>query len=235
MRYAHNHKTEVIIQSDDELETMIWQDKIIMLLTLIEFSFVVWGMTSLGWDFDQLSASFFIYGIIVGLFSGMNLTSVANNYIKGFQFMAYAAILVGFARAIFVVLEQGHIIDTIVFNLVQSLQHLSSISSAIGMVFVQTLIHFPVPSVSGQAVLTLPVLIPTSDLLEIPRQVTVLAYQYGAGLCDFISPTNGALMAILAIVKISYKDWIKFIFPAYLVMVGIGIFSMLVAIEIGIQ
>lgn len=235
VRYASKNKGVTTIIDDSDLELMNWRDKIVLLLTLIVFAIVAWGMTSLGWDFYQLSAAFFIYGVVVGLFAGMNLTRLADTFIKGFRDMAFAAILVGFARAIFVVLEQGHIIDTIVYNMVTPLQNFSALTSSIGMVVAQALIHFPVPSVSGQAVLTLPILVPASDLLEIPRQVTVLAYQYGAGLCDFITPTNGALMAILVLVKLSFKDWIKFILPAYLGMVGLGIISMIIAMNIGLQ
>ncbi len=106
--------------------------------------------------------------------------------------MTLAALLIGFARAIFVVLEDGRIVDTIVHAMVTPLEGLPALASAIGMVGAHIAIHFPVPSVSGQAVLTMPVLVPLSDLLGLSRQVTVLAYQYGAGLTDMIIPTSGA-------------------------------------------
>ena len=122
--------------------------------------------------------------------------------------MAYAAMLIGFARAIFVVLDQGRIIDTIVNALVTPLQYLPVALSALGMMLVQAAVHGPVPSVSGQAVLTMPVLVPMSDLIGLSRQVVVLAYQYGAGLTELITPTNGALMAVTAAAGVKYGDWL---------------------------
>jgi uncharacterized ion transporter superfamily protein YfcC len=102
------------------------------------------------------------------------------------------------------------------------------------MVVAQAAIHVPVPSVSGQAVLTMPVLIPLSDLLGLSRQVTILAYQYGGGLCDMITPTNGALMAILGIAGVRYEDWMRFTVPLYLGLVALGAVAIAVGIAIGL-
>ncbi len=103
------------------------------------------------------------------------------------------------------------------------------------MIVGQALIHVPVPSVSGQAVLTMPVLVPLADLLGLSRQVIVLAYQYGAGLCDIVTPTNGALMAILASAGVRYEHWMRFAGPLYLALVALGGVSIAVAIAIGLQ
>ena len=149
--------------------------------------------------------------------------------------MAYAALLIGFARAISTVLEQGRIIDTIVNGIFTPLESLPTLASAMGMIVAQALIHVPVPSVSGQAVLTMPVLVPLADLLGLSRQVAVLAYQYGAGLCDLVTPTNGALMAILAAGGVRYEQWMKFTVPLYLGLVALGAVSIAVAIAINLQ
>ena len=93
----------------------------------------------------------------------------------------------------------------------------------------------PVPSVSGQAVLTMPVLIPLSDLLGLSRQVTVLAYQYGAGLCDLVTPTNGALMAILGVAGVRFEDWMRFTLPLYLGLITLGAVAIAVAVGIGLN
>ena len=154
---------------------------------------------------------------------------------EGFRSMAYAALLVGFARAIFVVLDDGRIIDTIVHAMFTPIESLPVALSALGMAAAHTIVHVPVPSVSGQAVLTMPVLVPLSDLLGLSRQVAVLAYQYGAGLCDLITPTNGALMAILASSGVRFEEWIRFVMPRYLVLLGLGVVSILVGVAIGLQ
>jgi uncharacterized ion transporter superfamily protein YfcC len=149
--------------------------------------------------------------------------------------MAYAALLIGFARGIFVVLQDGRIVDTLVNAMFAPVENLPTAFSALAMVASHTALHVPVPSVSGQAVLTMPVLVPLSDLLGMSRQITVLAYQYGAGLCDLITPTNGALMAILAAGGVGYEQWIRFCAPRYLALVGIGVASILLALATGLQ
>jgi uncharacterized ion transporter superfamily protein YfcC len=142
--------------------------------------------------------------------------------------------LIGFARAIFVVLDQGRIIDTIVNALVTPLQNLPVTLSALGMLIVQAAVHGPVPSVSGQAVLTMPVLVPMSDLIGLSRQVVILAYQYGAGLTELLTPTNGALMAVTAAAGVKYGDWLKFAIPLFGVLLGLGAIAIVVAIAIGV-
>jgi len=103
------------------------------------------------------------------------------------------------------------------------------------MMIVHTFIHIPVPSVSGQAVLTMPVLVPTSDLIGLSRQVTVLAYQYGAGLCELLTPTNGALMAIIAAAGVRYDEWLKFVVRLFVLLFVLGIIAVMVGIAVGLQ
>jgi uncharacterized ion transporter superfamily protein YfcC len=148
--------------------------------------------------------------------------------------MAYAALLIGFARAIYVVLSDGLIVDTIVHGLFQPLEEWPRSAAALGMMGVQALIHIPVPSVSGQAVLTLPILVPLSDLLGITRQITILAYQFGAGLSDILTPTNGALMAILAAAGVRYDAWLKFAVPLWAALMVLATIAIVVALAIGL-
>jgi uncharacterized ion transporter superfamily protein YfcC len=102
------------------------------------------------------------------------------------------------------------------------------------MMVAHGLIHFPVPSVSGQAVLTMPVLVPASDLLGLSRQVTVLAYQYGAGLTELVAPTNGALMAILIAAGVRYEQWLRFVLPLFAALFVVGMVGVGVAIAVGV-
>jgi uncharacterized ion transporter superfamily protein YfcC len=155
--------------------------------------------------------------------------------VQGFGSLAYAALLIGFARAIYVVLEQGHIVDSIVQGVFTPISQLPVMLSAIGMMAVQALVHIPVPSTSGQAVLTMPVLVPLSDLLGLSRQVTVLAYQYGAGLCEMLTPTNGALMAMLAACGVPYDEWFRFATRLLLLLVGLAVLGLVTAIAIGLR
>jgi uncharacterized ion transporter superfamily protein YfcC len=99
----------------------------------------------------------------------------------------------------------------------------------------QAAIHLPVPSTSSQAVLTLPLLVPLSDLIGLSRQVTVLAYQYGAGLCEIVTPTNGALMAMLAAAGVRYEEWLKFVAPLYGLLMALAVVGLVVAVAAGLR
>ena len=235
MRYASRKRREPEVVEDSSDAGIGGRDWVIFGLIAVTFAVIVIGLRPRwGWDFNEMSAAFFIMGVVIGLLAGMGLTGTAEAYVRGFRSMAYAALLIGFARAIFVVLEDGHIVDTIVHAMFTPLEGLPLIASSLGMIVAQTAIHVPVPSVSGQAVLTMPVLIPLSDLLGLSRQVVVLAYQYGAGLCDIITPTNGALLAMLAAAGVRYEEWIKFAMPLYLALVALGALSIAIAIAIGL-
>jgi uncharacterized ion transporter superfamily protein YfcC len=226
--------TEAEEEPAAELEHVARHGTILGIVALT-FAVLVWGLLDQGWDFNQMSGLFVIMGVAVGVIGRLGLSGTAAAFADGFREMAFAGILIGFARAISVVLEQGLIIDTIVHGLFTPLAELPLTLSAIGMMLVQTVVHVPVPSVSGQAVLTMPVITPLADLLGMSRQVAILAYHYGAGLCDLLTPTNGALMAILATAGVRYEDWVRFATPLFALLMGLGAISITLAIVIGLQ
>ncbi len=234
LRYAVRTRTDPLeaglVQDEEEPQG---RDGILFAIVGATFGMLIFGLLRLDWDFDQMSALFFIMGVAVGLVGRLGVSGTADAYVDGFRSMAYAALLIGFARSIYVVMNDGHIIDTIVRGLFVPLEGLPVAVSAIGMSAAQAVLHVPVPSVSGQAVLTLPVLIPLADLLGMSRQTTILAYQYGAGLCDLVTPTNGALMAILAASGVRFEEWIGFAFPRYLALMALGALALVIAIAIG--
>ena len=224
-------ETEIALEETAALDA---RRAIVLLLVMVTFAVFVYGVMRLGWDFDQMSALFFAMGLLAGLIGGLGTGGTARGFVTGFTSMAYAAMLIGFARAIFVVLDQGRIIDTVVNALVTPLQSLPVTLSALGMLLVQAAVHGPDPSVSGQAVLTMPVLVPMSDLIGLSRQVVVLAYQYGAGLTELITPTNGTLMAVTAAAGVKYGDWLAFAVPLFAALLGLGALAIVVAIAIGV-
>ncbi|HUF24696.1 MAG TPA: hypothetical protein VMN81_11245 [Vicinamibacterales bacterium] len=207
---------------------------LILALVVLGFAAFILGLTRWGWGFNELSAVFLVVGILAGLIGRLGVNGTADAYVQGFRDMAYAAMLIGFARAIFVVLDEGQIIDTIVHGLFTPLEGLPRPVAALGMMAGQAAVHVPVPSVSGQAVLTLPILAPLSDLLGISRQVAVLAYQYGAGLCEILTPTNGALMAVLAAAGVRYEDWMKFAVSMWAMLTALGAVAILTAMATGL-
>jgi uncharacterized ion transporter superfamily protein YfcC len=209
----------------------------ILILGLVGATFAVfiYGVLQWKWDFEQDAAAFFIMGIAAGLVGRLGLNGTAEAFVEGFGSMTFAALLIGFSRAIYVALDDGKVVDTLVLGMFVPLGHLPVTLSAVGMMLGQTLLHFPVPSVSGQAVLTLPILAPLSDLLGLTRQVAVLAYQYGAGLCELLTPTNAALMAILGASRVRFDDWLRFVWPLYLGLAALGLVAVLVAVATGLH
>jgi uncharacterized ion transporter superfamily protein YfcC len=212
-----------------------WRQPVILGIVLATFVAFVVGVTRYQWDFEQLSALFFLMGVAAGLIGRLGLGGTADGYVEGFRSMAYAALLIGFARGIYVVMDEGHVVDTIVHGLFTPIAALPTTLSALGMMAVHALVHLPVPSTSGQAVLTMPLLVPLSDLIGLSRQVTVLAYQYGAGLCELVTPTNGALMAMLAASGVRYETWLRFVIPVVGTLAALAALAIGVAVATGLQ
>ena len=207
---------------------------LVLLLLLGAFGLFAYVVVRLHWEFEQMAALFLGLGLAAGLLGGRGVTGTAEGFVAGFRDIAFSALLIGFARAIFVVLEQGHVVDTIVHALAAPLAHLPVALAALGMMGVQTLLHVPVPSGSGQATLTLPLLVPLADLLGLSRQVTVLAFQYGAGLCELVTPTNGTLMAMLAATGVRFEHWLKFAAPLWAALLALGAVAVVGGIAAGI-
>ena len=222
VRYAGRTRGTVASGTDPGPAAVARRPAAVLTLVLLAFVGLVVGVLGHRWGFNEMAAWFFVMGVAAGLIGGLGVAGTAAAFTTGFRAMAYAGLLIGFARAIFVTLDQGRIVDTIVHGLFAPVARLPLGLAAVAMLAVHTVVHVPVPSPSGHAVLTLPILVPLADLLGLSRQVTVLAYQYGGGLCELLTPTNGALMAILAAAQVRYEDWLRFAGPALLALLALG-------------
>jgi uncharacterized ion transporter superfamily protein YfcC len=200
---------------------------------LLPMALYVVGALRFGWGFDQLSAAFFVGAFAAGLIGGWSLGRTATTYLEGMQGMIPAAVLVGIARSISIVLEDGRIVDTLLGALAAPLAQAPAMLAALLMIPFHGIVHVAVPSVSGHAVLTMPLMVPLSDLLHLPRQVPVLAYQTGAGLMDVVTPTNGALMAVLLAAGVTYQRWLAFTVIAIGVQVLVGVAGITAALLLG--
>ncbi|MDB4876696.1 MAG: YfcC family protein [Gemmatimonadetes bacterium] len=188
MRYASKRRTEITLSDDTPAARVSAKDVLILLLVLSPMAAYVYGSIALGWGFNELSAGFLIGASIAGVLGGLGVAGTTAAYLEGMQGLLPAALLIGVARSISLVLSEGHVIDTMLQALAAPLGNAPPLVAALAMIPAQALIHVAVPSVSGQAVLTMPVFVPLSDLLGLSRQVTVLAYQMGAGLCELLTP-----------------------------------------------
>ena len=235
MRHAARNRVPVTVDEQDDESGLSPRHVLTLAAVVATFVFYVYGALQYSWGFDEMSALFLLMGIAVGLLGGLGVTGTSQAFVEGFRAMAFAAMLIGVARAIFVVLDQGRVVDTIIHAMVTPLAQLPTSLFAVGMSVVQTLITFPVPSSSGRAVLTMPILVPLSDLLGLSRQVTVLAYQYGPGVVGQFMPTDGALMAILALAGVRYEQWLRFCAPLCAILFVMSLAAVVIAASIGLR
>src|SRR5687768_15156465 len=198
------------------------RDFLLLAIVLLPFGPYVYGVLNLGWEFNQLSGLFLVVGFAVGLVSGLSLGQTAAAFLKAMETMLAASLFVGVARGISVTLNDGQILDTILYSLATPLSHIPGVFAAALMVPMHAVLHIPVVSVSGQAVLTMPVMAPLADLVGVSRDAAVIAYQTGAGLMDMITPTNGALLAMLLGAQVSYSRWVRFAIPGALLVSIVG-------------
>jgi uncharacterized ion transporter superfamily protein YfcC len=172
---------------------------------------------------------------LAGLLGKLSINRIFDSFVDGAKELTFGALIVGFARAVLVLLEDGKIIDTIIFSLAEVIQNFPEAGTAVAMFFVQTLLNFFIPAGPAQAMTTMPVMVPLSDLLGISRQVAVLAFQYGDGITNSIIPTSAALMGYLAVAGIPYEKWVKFVWKLIAGWAGIAAVALLIAVMIGIQ
>ena len=205
------------------------RDFVLLAIVLLPFIPYVIGVMKYDFGFNELSALFLVSGFAVGLVAGRGLSETATDFLKAMETMLAASLFVGVARAISVVLADGQVIDTIVHGLASPLEHVPGVASAILMIPIQALLHISVPSVSGQAVLTMPIMAPLSDLLGVSRDAAVIAYQTGAGLMDMLTPTSGALLAILLTAKVDFGRWLRFAIPGAMLVALVGVAGIVLA------
>lgn len=230
MRYAAATRVAPAEADAHDAHGASGKDVAIFVMLVAPMAAYVYGAMYLDWGFNELSAGFFVAGVLAGLIGGLGVGGTTLAYLDGMQSLLPAAVLVGIARSISVVLADGRVIDTILDGLATPLADAPAAAAALLMIPVHAIIHVAVPSVSGQAVLTMPVLVPLSDLLDISRQVTVLAYQTGAGLTELLTPTNGALMAVLLAAGVPWGRWVRFAIGGVALALGVGIVGILVAL-----
>jgi uncharacterized ion transporter superfamily protein YfcC len=226
VRYAARNRVQVSQSASlSPTPTLPLKHVLILILALAPMAMYVYGALRLDWGFNELSGAFLIAGILAGLVGGLGMTGTLTAYLEGAQSLLPAALMIGVARSISMVLDDGHVVDTILNGLVTALANVPATLSGFLQIAAQALVHVVVPSVSGQAVLTMPLFVPLADLLGMSRQVPVLAYQTGAGLTELVTPTNGALMAVLLAAGVPYERWIRFVIGAVLLCVAIGVAS----------
>ncbi|ETX27837.1 YfcC family protein [Roseivivax isoporae] len=193
------------------------------IVALAFFAVMVWGVLSRGWFMLEMAGLFVLMGVGVGLVAGMSTARICEAFNEGFRDVLMGAIIVGLARAVAVMLEQGQVMDTLVHGLGDLVGSFPDTLAAVGMFLSQLGFNFVIPSGSGQALVTMPIMAPLSDLIGVTRQNAVLAYQLGDGLSNIFYPTSGYFMATLALAGVGWDRWIRFFLPLFLTWICIAL------------
>ncbi|MDR0483832.1 MAG: YfcC family protein [Alphaproteobacteria bacterium] len=193
--------------------------KIILVLLFASIIFMVYAIVQMGWWMSEITMLFLALAIIAGLIAKIDNNTFWDSFIDGAKDLLSAALVIGLSRAIVVVANEGMILDTILNGAANFLADLSRIWFVILNEFVQICIAFLVPSSSGHAALTMPIMAPLGDLFNVPREVIVILYQGASGVVNLITPTAGVLMAAIAMAKITWIDWLKFVYPLLVILV----------------
>ena len=194
---------------------------------------MVYGIGQLHWDLIEMGALFLGMVIIIAIIGKIRPDNTAIAFYDGAAELTAMALMVGVARGIQVVLDEGYVIDTIVYAISQPLQHLGPELAAVGMLLFQSVINFFITSGSGQAYVTMPIMAPLADLVGVSRQVAVLAFQFGDGFTNILVPTNPVLIGILAMAKVPYTKWLKFILPFMLRIFVVSSIVLILAVIMG--
>ena len=189
---------------------------VILLVFLLGLVLFVYGAAKLGWYIDELNAVFFGIGLVAAIIGRLGAAETSQTFLEGAAKMTAPALIVGFARAIAIVLEDGQIIDSIVHSIATLLEGMPADVSAVGMLLVQSVCNFFIPSGTGQAFVTMPIMSPLATLTGVPQQTAVLAFQFGDGFTNMIVPTSALVMGALALGKVPYTAWFRFVGPLML-------------------
>ncbi len=209
------------------------KDKLVVMGFTVNIVVMIFGVISLDWGILELCMSFLTLAIFTAIVFKINQHTFWDHFIKGSSDLLAAALVVGFARAIMVVANDGFIVDTILNAIATALQGINKeFFIAINLV-VQTCIGFFVPSSSGHAALTMSIMAPLADIFEIPRHSVVTAMQFASGLANLITPTAGVLMAAIGIGRVGYSTWLKFALPLFAILFIISIIITTLSVFLG--
>lgn len=227
--YEIDSKKENTFSDLDSLKEFGNREKSVLVVFLLTMILLVIGVIKLGWYITEIAALFLGMTIVMGAVGRLGINGTSKAFARGMAGIASGALVIGFAAGVLVVLREGMIIDTILYGAASALVKLPSSIAAVGMYVLQCFLNFLIPSGSGQAALSMPIMAPLSDIVGVTRQTACIAFQIGDGLSNVFVPTSGLLMASLSMAKLPWNKWAKFMLPLLLIQYLVGAVFVLVA------
>lgn len=215
-----------------ELEVMTSARKWILVFTGVIFVGILYMVQTQGWWLAEMAGGFILIGFIAAYLGKLSVNDTTQAFIKGMEDMVVAALVVGFAKGIQVVLQDAQVMDTIIYSAAAMLQTFPKTVGAEGMLLFQTFLNFFIPSGSGQAAVTMPLMAPLADVLGLTRQTAIFAFTCGDGFSNTIIPTSGLLMAMLGLAGIPYEKWLRFMLPLFLQLMALAAIFLAIAVWI---
>jgi uncharacterized ion transporter superfamily protein YfcC len=214
-------------QQDTSQTTLTTSHILILILLLLTIVALVVGVLAWGWYITEISALFLAMGILAGIIDRQHADDIAKLFLAGCKDILSAALVVGLASGIIFILRDGRIMDTLLYALSRSLAHTGEVTSLAVMYVFQTALNIVMPSGSAKAALTMPIMTQFADLIGVSRQTTVLAFQFGDGFTNMLTPTSGVLIGVLGIARIPYGTWLKWVWKFILGLIVVGFLLML--------
>ena len=218
-----NERQDLSANTMSDGDAMTRTHMVVMLLFGMIILIMVIGVTLFQWFIAEIAAIFLALGIVGGVIARLSINEIADSFVEGAKDLVGAALVVGFARAILVIASDGQIIDTMMYVLSGMISKFHPVIAAQSMFIMQTFINFFVPSGSGQAALTMPIMAPLADLIGVTRQTAVLAFQMGDGFTNMIIPTSGVTMGVLGMARIPWQTWARWLLPIEMVLFLLGL------------
>lgn len=207
----------------------------VLVLLCFTIVYLVIGVLCFGWYIPEITALFLALAILSGIAAGMSPNKIVEEFLSGAKDIFSAALIVGLASGIIIILQDGMILDTILYSLASGLGDAGKTTSLTLMYGIQTVLNLFIPSATAKAAITMPIMAPFSDLIGLSRQATVLAFQFGDGFTNMITPTSGVLMAVLGMARIPYAKWVKWAWKFILALIVVGFLLLLPTIFLPIE
>ena len=205
----------------------------VLLVMAAAIALMLYGVEEWSWGNPELSAMYLALALVIAVIGRIPSREASQAFIKGMQGMVLAALLVGLAAAVETILRDGLVLDSIVAFLARSVEGRHPVMVANLMMLIQMVIDVFIPSTSGKAAITMPILGPIGQIAGVSGQITVQAFLFGNGLMNTLTPTSGMLLAYLATGKVSFGQWIRFVMPLALILFVLCIVALTIGVLIG--